>query len=294
MKSNPETRPSPIAGQWYPADPSRLAASVDGYLDACEPVQLPGEVIAVMAPHAGHIYSGPVAAYAFKTLSGLPIDLAAVIAPMHHPYWDPLLTTAHKAYRTPLGDVPVDQQALGELNAALDEELGYQLTAVTRDPEHSLEIEIPFLQRVLPPAFKLLPVMVRDQRANVARSLGKALAQVLKGGRRSWLPALTCLISTRTLPPGCWTRKSCTRWSLSIRMGSYSGGGRAWLRLRQSSPGGGDVGSQRVGCDPGDRPELRYFGRGERRLRAGRGIRCGCIRARELERIQCQPISKLP
>lgn len=192
MRVNPETRPSPIAGQWYPSDPVRLAASIDGYLEASKPAHLAGEVVAVMAPHAGHIYSGPVAAHAFKTLTGLPVDLAAVISPMHHPYQVPLLTTAHAAYRTPLGDVQVDQPALSELDAALMEELGFGLSPVARDPEHSLEIEIPFLQRVLPPSFMLLPVMVRDQRANVARSLGKALAQVLSG-RRAILVASTDL-----------------------------------------------------------------------------------------------------
>ncbi len=192
MKLDSKPRPSPIAGQWYPADPARLAASIDSYLEACSPVHLSGEVVAVMAPHAGHIYSGQVAAYAFKSLSGLPVDLAAVVAPMHHPYREPLLTTAHTAYRTPLGDAFVDQQALSELDAALNDKLGFGLTPVTQDPEHSLEIEIPFLQRVLPPGFKLLPVMVRDQRANVARSLGVALAQVVRG-RRATLVASTDL-----------------------------------------------------------------------------------------------------
>lgn len=192
MKLDSKPRPSPIAGQWYPADPARLAASIDSYLEACSPVHLSGEVVAVMAPHAGHIYSGQVAAYAFKSLSGLPVDLAAIVAPMHHPYREPLLTTAHTAYRTPLGDAFVDQQALSELDAALNDQLGFGLTPVTQDPEHSLEIEIPFLQRVLPPGFKLLPVMVRDQRANVARSLGVALAQVVRG-RRATLVASTDL-----------------------------------------------------------------------------------------------------
>jgi MEMO1 family protein len=192
MKFNNETRPSPIAGQWYPADPARLAASVDSYLEACKPFSLPGKVVAVMAPHAGHIYSGPVAAHAFKSLCGLPIDLAAIVSPMHHPYREPLLTSAHTAYHTPLGDAPVDKQALSELDAALKEELGYGLTPVLRDPEHSLEIEIPFLQRVLPSGFKLLPVMVRDQRISVAQCLGKALAQVLKG-RKAILVASTDL-----------------------------------------------------------------------------------------------------
>jgi MEMO1 family protein len=181
MKLKLETRPSPIAGKWYPADPARLAANIDTYLEACEPFTLGGEVVAVMAPHAGHIYSGQVAAYAFKALMGLPIQLAAVVAPMHHPYREALLTTAHAAYYTPLGDVPVDQAKLKELDAALKEELGYGLVPVERDPEHSLEIEIPFLQRVLPDGFKLLPVMVRDQSRAALQSLGRSLARILRG-----------------------------------------------------------------------------------------------------------------
>jgi MEMO1 family protein len=181
MKLKLETRPSPIAGKWYPADPARLAANIDSYLEACEPITLGGEVVAVMVPHAGHIYSGQVAAYAFKTLRGLPIQLAAVIAPMHHPYQEALLTTAHSAYYTPLGDVPVDRAKLKELDAALKEQLGYGLVPVERDPEHSLEIEIPFLQRVLPHGFKLLPVMVRDQSMATIKSLGRCLARILRG-----------------------------------------------------------------------------------------------------------------
>lgn len=192
MKFIPETRPSPIAGAWYPADPVRLAANIDRYLEACEPVDMVGKVVALMVPHAGHVYSGAVAAYAFKVLSGLPIDLAAVVAPMHYPYPQALLTTAHSAYHTPLGDTPVDQQALSDLDAELVMEIGFGLSPVERDPEHSLEIEIPFLQRVLPAGFKLLPVMVRDQSKRTARGLGKSLGHILKG-RRAILVASTDL-----------------------------------------------------------------------------------------------------
>jgi AmmeMemoRadiSam system protein B len=106
-----------------------------------------------------------------------------VIAPMHHPYHDPLITTSHDAYRTPLGDIPVDRDALNELDVVLKSELGFGLSAVPRDPEHSLEIELPFLQRALKSGrsgWKLLPVMVRAQDPSVSQGLGRALAQVLR------------------------------------------------------------------------------------------------------------------
>src|SRR5512134_2260068 len=111
-----DVRPSPIAGKWYEGDPDMLARLVDEYLEEAQLPELQGDVIAVIAPHAGHPYSGAVAGYAFAALRGRTPDLVAVVAPMHHPYSEPLLTTAHAAYSTPLGDVPVDKAALQELD----------------------------------------------------------------------------------------------------------------------------------------------------------------------------------
>jgi AmmeMemoRadiSam system protein B len=104
-----------------------------------------------------------------------------VISPMHQLYYDPLLTTAHAAYGTPLGDVPVDQQAIADLDARLQTLLGEGLVPVACDQEHSLEIELPFLQRALAGEFNLLPVMVRSQSASVSMQLGAALAETLRG-----------------------------------------------------------------------------------------------------------------
>lgn len=174
-------RPSPLAGRWYESDPVLLARRVDGYLDAAQLPDLDGEVIAVIAPHAGHRYSGPVAGYAFAALRGRSPDLVAVIAPMHHPYYEPLITTAHGAYSTPLGEILVENDALQELDSALKSELFFGLTPVENDPEHSLEIELPFLQRALASDWKLLPVMVRVREASISERFGKALAKVLRG-----------------------------------------------------------------------------------------------------------------
>jgi AmmeMemoRadiSam system protein B len=133
-----------------------------------------------MAPHAGHRYSGPVAGYAFSALRGLDPDVVAVVSPMHQPYSQPLLTSAHEAYQTPLGTIPIDRETINALDAALKAELGFGLTPIPRDSEHSLEIELPFLQRTLQGEFSLIPVMVRDQSAQAARALGYALAEVLR------------------------------------------------------------------------------------------------------------------
>jgi len=187
MQTISSVRPSPIAGTWYEGDPKALARSIDGYMDAAVLPDLPGEVIALIAPHAGHRYSGAVAGYAFAALRacvqerGSAFDLAAVIAPMHHPYREALITSAHAAYETPLGNIPVDRQALEELDQMLKASLGLGLTAAAYDPEHSLEIELPFLQRVLGEGFQLLPVMVRAQEPRVSQALGHALADVIRG-----------------------------------------------------------------------------------------------------------------
>jgi hypothetical protein len=181
----PDVRPSPIAGQWYESDPKMLARHVDEYLDDAQLPELDGEVIAVIAPHAGHVYSGAVAGYAFSALRALRQaqggpNLVAVIAPMHHPYFEPLITTTHDAYSTPLGKVPVDKDALLELDVILKSELGFGLSPVSNDKEHSLEIELPFLQRTLSSKWKLLPVMVRAREPGVSAGLGRALAKVLR------------------------------------------------------------------------------------------------------------------
>jgi len=176
-----DVRPSPIVGQWYEGNAKALALNIDRFLDNATPPESDGDVMAVIAPHAGHIYSGEVAGCAFAVLREKQPDLVVVVAPMHHPYYEPLLTSAHDAYRTPLGDVLVDKGALAELNLALQSELGFGLVAISKDPEHSLEIELPFLQRALKSDWKLLPIMVRAQDSHTSEGLGIALAQVLRG-----------------------------------------------------------------------------------------------------------------
>jgi AmmeMemoRadiSam system protein B len=175
-------RPSPLAGRWYPAQPAQLAQNIDRYLDDAPPPDVPGRVIGLLAPHAGHYYSGPVAACAYKAARDLAVDVVAVLGPSHYPYAAPLLTTGHDAYETPLGTVPVDRSALSAFTARVPTH------AVQRDSEHAIEIELPFLQRTLQPGFALLPLALIDQSLDAAQAIGRALAEVL-ADRRTLLVA---------------------------------------------------------------------------------------------------------
>lgn len=179
MQSKIDIRPSPIAGQWYPADPRQLAASIDGYLNLGSSPAVDDEIVAVVVPHAGHLYSGPVACYAFRLLCGLEPEIVAIVSPMHYPYPQPLLTSDHSAYQTPLGLVPIARAAVRELDEILQSDLGCGLYAVRNDLEHSIEIQLPFLQRSLAGSFLLLPIMIREQSDLLASCLGRTLARLL-------------------------------------------------------------------------------------------------------------------
>jgi hypothetical protein len=193
-----DIRPSPIAGRWYPGDAAALTGMVEGFLDAARPDSTAsdgapaGSVVGLLAPHAGLMYSGLVAACAFRLARGLEVEAVAVVCPSHFHDDGPVLTSAHDGYRTPLGAVPVDQALVGRIRAALAPAFGRPpgeaLVALRRDREHAVEIELPFLQRVLAPGFVLLPLMIRDQSAPAARALGHALAEAL-AGRRALLVA---------------------------------------------------------------------------------------------------------
>ena len=171
-----DIRPSPIAGSWYPANPKSLATSIDKFLEEVRLPEIHGRVIAVIAPHAGHRYSGAVAANAFATLRGLSPDIVAVLSPFHSYNPRPLLTSKHQAYATPLGHIEIDSVVLAELQSHLQ----IPITPIVNDPEHAIEIELPFLQRIFQHEFKLLPIMISAQEMGMAKQLGEALAQVLR------------------------------------------------------------------------------------------------------------------
>jgi len=173
-------RPSPIAGSWYPLDPDLLRESVDSYLNSAVLPEISGEVVGLFVPHAGYIYSGATAGYAFNTVRSKSYDRVVVLSPYHDLHFAPFLTTAHDAYQTPLGKIKVDRSTLDEIDKELkSSELS--LTPIAHDREHSLEIELPFLQVALAQPFLLVPIMVRTQIPEQVHVLANAIAHSLKG-----------------------------------------------------------------------------------------------------------------
>lgn len=175
-----DPRPSPIAGSWYPGKPEVLRKAIEGFLEQAVAPAFDGQPVGLIVPHAGYIYSGLTAAHAFKVLQGRQFARVIVLSPSHQPYRQPLLTTGHDSYATPLGLVPVDREALKKLNALLYDDGRPELASVRRDQEHSLEIELPFLQIILPEGFGLIPLMMVDQSASLVRLLSAALVKLIR------------------------------------------------------------------------------------------------------------------
>lgn len=171
----PIRRPA-VAGSFYPADPEALAAMVDGMLAEVEPTS--GRPIALISPHAGYIYSGPVAAYAYAELIGREYEAVVLIGPNH--YLRDLSGIAvypRGAWETPLGTVPVDEelaQAILRANAEFRDEPGLHAK------EHSLEVQLPFLQRALPDT-PIVPILIGRPTLENHQALTEALLEVLPG-----------------------------------------------------------------------------------------------------------------
>ncbi len=153
-------RPAHYAGTWYPGDARILRESIGNYLSQAKPAKreaLPGRPMALVSPHPGHRFGGPVAAHAYAQVKGKPYDRVVLMGPLHRPIlgalFSDLLVTSVSSYATPLGPVPVDRAFLGQLGERVS------LKAVRHDEEHSLEVELPFLQVVLG-EFKLVPLML--------------------------------------------------------------------------------------------------------------------------------------
>jgi len=197
MNTITDIRPSPLAGRWYPSNPKKLAQSVDDYIQAAQIPEIKGEILALVSPHAGHIYSGPVAGYAFNAITGLDPDLIVILSPYHQYHPGAILTSGHQAYQTPLGEVPLDRERVDYVNRSLQEKTGLELSEIRNDSEHAVEIILPFLQRALQSEFTILPLMLRQQEPGLMGSVGEILAELLLS-RKALLVASTDLSHFQT------------------------------------------------------------------------------------------------
>ena len=146
-----------VAGAFYPADPARLEAAVRAYIDDASLPQLTGVVRAVIAPHAGYIYSGPIAGYSYKALAPIPDDAKVyLMGPAHYVPVGEVALGDFQAMMTPLGEVDVEEMAVKKLAVASS------CLAIQNDahlPEHCLEVQLPFLQMIASSRFKVIPML---------------------------------------------------------------------------------------------------------------------------------------
>lgn len=176
-----DIRPSPIAGTWYPGDRKTLADSIDRYIEnAGESEPIEGQILGLLVPHAGHRYSGSVAAHAFRLVRGMRPTTVVILSPLHALAFGEILTSGHDAFSTPLGVIPINRELQARFEEQLEQKLQIKVEQIRLDQEHALEIELPFLQRMLQGPFQLLAVMLREQSERTARAISEVLAQLLE------------------------------------------------------------------------------------------------------------------
>jgi MEMO1 family protein len=151
-------RPPAVAGKFYPADPVELRNQVTDLLSRVQPAQGPAPK-AVIAPHAGYIYSGPIAASAYaRFIPGAEtIRRVVLLGPAHYAAFPGLALPSVEAFATPLGVVPLDLEAVRQLLSLAQ----VKVHDAAHAPEHCLEVQLPFLQ-VLLREFKIVPLVVGD------------------------------------------------------------------------------------------------------------------------------------
>jgi AmmeMemoRadiSam system protein B/AmmeMemoRadiSam system protein A len=178
----PTVRQAAVAGQFYPASPEELRRMINDDLTQVSDPPLSGNLVALVAPHAGYIYSGKVAAHSYALLKGKKFDRVIVIAPSHYENFPFVSVYDGDAYATPLGNVPVDKEFAAKLakSNSLIRLSTRGHTPAQEQGEHALEVQLPFLQSVLGD-FKLVPIVMGDQNYEIERALGLSLAKLVKG-----------------------------------------------------------------------------------------------------------------
>ncbi|MFH2070984.1 MAG: AmmeMemoRadiSam system protein B [Elusimicrobiota bacterium] len=148
-----EIRQPAVSGQFYPSDAGELKRIVSSLLDDVPPSinqKIDGKIIGIIAPHAGYVFSGHVAAYGFKAVEGKNYDTVVIIGQSHHSYLNKAAIYSGGGFRTPLGDVHTDTELIEQIVKLAGPEL-VEKNDVPHVPEHSLEVLIPFLQVIMPP-----------------------------------------------------------------------------------------------------------------------------------------------
>ncbi len=170
-------RESVLAGTWYPGDPGELSEQVTYFLKAVPPKTHPGKLISLIVPHAGYRYSGQIAAHAYKLLETQKFKTVVIIAPSHRARFSGVSVYDIGGYRTPFGTIPLDLELIHTIKS---KDSGIRYIRKAHRSELSLEIQLPFIQMLLPEA-KLVPLVMGDQQLQTSVSLAQTLYESIRG-----------------------------------------------------------------------------------------------------------------
>ncbi|MCX5709058.1 MAG: AmmeMemoRadiSam system protein B [Candidatus Omnitrophica bacterium] len=162
-----------VAGAFYPSDPVILAAQVDGFLAKADPQPFEGKIFALISPHAGYEFSGAVSGFGYKLIKDQPYKTIVILAPSHQYAFRGVSVYTGTAFRTPLGDIPVDSEISKKL-LGRDPEISFEPRAFLK--EHALEVQLPFLQRALKD-FKIVAIVLGDCGFSTCQHLANLLRE---------------------------------------------------------------------------------------------------------------------
>lgn len=171
-----EIRKSVLAGTWYPADPATLRGDISNYLRQVPLLEVGGPVVGLICPHAGYVYSGHIAAYGYRLAEGQRYDTVVVIGPSHRALFRGASVFSSGGYETPLGVIPVDESLA---DGILERDPVLTSDRKPHAAEHSIEIQLPFLQVVLG-EFRFVPIVMGTQDYRTCEAVADAIFQASK------------------------------------------------------------------------------------------------------------------
>lgn len=175
------TREPAVAGQFYPADKNELAKMIDGFLSKAKKQNMQGDIIGLISPHAGYVFSGETAAWAFRQIEGKNFDTVILVGSSHKYPVNGAAVWTGGGFSTPLGEIAVDDDLTEKILLASKV---IQSNNNAHIPEHSLEVQLPFLQKVLK-KFKIAAILIND--TQYYRETARAIAKAVSDSKKSVL-----------------------------------------------------------------------------------------------------------
>jgi len=178
-----QVRTPAVAGMFYPKEKNELKSVIhDCFLHVFGPGKIPPildneKILGIISPHAGYMYSGPVATNSFYSISSQRPELVIIIGPNHYGIGCNVAVMKEGVWKTPLGDVEVDSECAVEMNKIFKD---IELDFFSHIRDHSLEVQIPMLQEIYSHKFKILPIILINQDYQTAKKVGSAIAKIAK------------------------------------------------------------------------------------------------------------------